>query len=50
MQVAHVIFARWRRHFAEDRNRHAERFYRRAHDIPGFAMIGIVVLVVVKPF
>ena len=50
MQVTHVVFARWRRHFAEDRSRREERFYRRAHDIPGLAMIGIVVLVVVKPF
>jgi putative membrane protein len=50
MQVTHVAFARWRRQFAEDRNRHEERFYRRAHDIPGLAMIGIVILVVVKPF
>lgn len=50
MQVTHVVFARWRRQFAEDRSLQKERFYRRAHDIPGMAMIGIVILVVVKPF
>ena len=50
MQVTHVAFARWRRQFAEDGHRRGERFYRRAHDIPGLAMIGIVLLVVVKPF
>jgi putative membrane protein len=50
MQVMHVVFLRWRRDFAEDGSRRSERFYRRAHDIPGLAMIGIVLLVVVKPF
>ena len=38
------------RDFREDRNRHSERFYRVINEIPALALIGIVVLVVVKPF
>lgn len=40
----------WRKGFAEDRNRHSERFYRVMNEVPTVLLIGIVVLVVVKPF
>ena len=46
----HGLLARWRRDFAADRNRRSVRFYRMANEVPTLAMIGIVVLVVVKPF
>ncbi|MGH6718884.1 MAG: protoporphyrinogen oxidase HemJ [Alphaproteobacteria bacterium] len=46
----HGLFARWRRDFAADRNRHDARFYRRVNEVPTILMIAIVVLVVVKPF
>ena len=46
----HGFLARWRRDFALDRNRRSERFYRAVNEVPTLAMIGIVVLVVVKPF
>ena len=50
MSGLHGLFARWRRHFAEDRNRHGKRFYAALNEIPALLMIAIVILVVVKPF
>ncbi len=50
LQTMHVAFARWRRHFAGDANRHEERYYRWMSHLPSLAMIGIVILAVVKPF
>ncbi len=50
MQLIHAAFARWRRHLAEDRNRHSARFYRIANEIPTLLMIGIVLAVILKPF
>jgi protoporphyrinogen IX oxidase len=38
------------RRFAEDRNTRSERFYRVLNEVPTLLMIGIVILVVVKPF
>jgi protoporphyrinogen IX oxidase len=46
----HGALASWRRAFAEDRNRHSQRFFRIANEMPSLALIAIVVLVVVKPF
>jgi putative membrane protein len=40
----------WRGRFAEDRNHHSERFYRVMNEVPTVLLIGIVILVVVKPF
>ena len=50
LTVVHHLFARWRKDFAEDRNRRPARFYRLVNEIPTVLMIGIVILVVVKPF
>jgi putative membrane protein len=36
--------------FAADRNAHTERWYRMFNEIPALLLIGIVVLVIVKPF
>jgi putative membrane protein len=46
----HGLLARWVRDFAADRNRHPQKFYRIINEIPAVIMIGIVILVVVKPF
>jgi putative membrane protein len=46
----HGMMAKWRREFAEDRNRHSERFYRVINEVPTVLMIAIVILAVVKPF
>ncbi len=50
LTVLHMVAARWRRAFAEDANRHSERFYRVMNEVPAVLMIGIVVMAVVKPF
>lgn len=36
--------------FRDGRNRHSERFFRVINEIPALSLIGIVILVVVKPF
>ncbi len=36
--------------FARDQNRHDHRYYRIVNEIPTLLMIGIVILVIVKPF
>jgi len=36
--------------FAADRNSHSERWYRLFNEVPALLLIGIVILVVVKPF
>ena len=46
----HHALGLWRKAFAADANDHDERFYRLANEIPTLLMIGIVILVVVKPF
>lgn len=50
LQVDYFFMAAWQRHFAEDRNRNSARFYRLVNEIPTLLMIGIVILVIVKPF
>ena len=46
----HGMMARWRKEFAADSNRRPARFYRVMNEVPTLLMIGIVILVVVKPF
>jgi len=46
----HGLFARWTREFAEHRNTRSSKFYRVINEIPTLLMIGIVILVIVKPF
>jgi len=36
--------------FAADRNAHSERWYRVFNELPALLLIGIVILVIVKPF
>lgn len=50
MFACHGFYARWRREFAEDRNTRPHKFYRIANEIPTVLLLGIVALVVVKPF
>jgi protoporphyrinogen IX oxidase len=50
MSIAHEIQGRWVKDFAADANTRNDRFYRFANEIPTVLMIGIVVLVIVKPF
>ncbi|WP_395458882.1 protoporphyrinogen oxidase HemJ [Azospirillum melinis] len=50
LTASHMMMARWRRDFAEDRNTRPPRFYRIANEVPTLLMIGIVIFVIVKPF
>jgi putative membrane protein len=46
----HHALGRWRGDFAADRNARSARFYRIANELPSLLLVGIVILVVVKPF
>jgi putative membrane protein len=46
----HHVYARWRKDFAADNNRHPARFYRYWNEVPTLLMIAIVFLAVLKPF
>jgi protoporphyrinogen IX oxidase len=50
LSAVHGLNAKWVKDFAADRNRRPARFYRIANEIPTVLMIGIVILVIVKPF
>jgi protoporphyrinogen IX oxidase len=50
LTVTHHHFALWRKAFAEDRNTRPARFYRMVNEVPTVLMVGIVFLVVLKPF
>jgi protoporphyrinogen IX oxidase len=50
MSGVHGMLARWTKDFAADRNRHTQKFFRIVNEVPTVLMIGIVILVVVKPF
>jgi putative membrane protein len=46
----HGFFSRCVKDFAADRNTRSQKFYRIINEMPTVLMIGIVILVVVKPF
>jgi putative membrane protein len=46
----HGMLARWTRDFAADRNKYSQKFFRIMNEVPTLLMIGIVLLVVLKPF
>lgn len=50
LTAVHMMMARWRRAFAEDRNQRPQRFFRIMNEVPTLLMIGVVIFVVVKPF
>jgi len=50
LTVFHMALAVWRRGFAEGRYPHTARFFRAVNEIPTLILIGIVLLVVLKPF
>ncbi|VBB69535.1 Protoporphyrinogen IX oxidase, novel form, HemJ [invertebrate metagenome] len=47
--VCHFLCMRWRIAFAHNRNTHSHIFYRIVNEIPTIALIGIVILVILKP-
>jgi putative membrane protein len=46
----HGFFSRWVKDFGADRNTRSQKFYRIINEVPTILMIGIVILVVLKPF
>jgi putative membrane protein len=46
----HGFFSRCVKDFAADRNERSQKFFRIINEVPTILMIGIVILVVVKPF
>jgi putative membrane protein len=50
MSGVHGMLSRFVRDFAEDRNTRPAKFYRMINEVPTVLMIGIVILVIVKPF
>ena len=50
MSGVHGFFSRWRKNFEADRNTRSQKFYCIINEVPTILMIGIVILVVVKPF
>lgn len=46
----HGLFSRWQRDFANDANTRPAKTYRIANEVPTLLMVGIVILVIVKPF
>jgi putative membrane protein len=47
---AHGFFARCVKNFAADKNPRSQKFYRVINEVSTILMVGIVILVVVKPF
>jgi putative membrane protein len=50
LTIFHHMLARWRKDFANDANQRPARFYRIANEVPTVLMVGIVILVIVRPF
>ena len=50
LSAFHGLLAMWTKDFALDRNTRSARFYRIANEVPTVLMIGIVIMVVVRPF
>lgn len=49
LAAMHGLFARCRRAFAEDRNKHSALFFRITNEVPTLLMIAVVIFVVAKP-
>src|SRR5262249_30623898 len=50
LSVLHHRVEQWRKDFETDRTTRPARFYRIANEVPTLIMIGIVILVIVRPF
>jgi protoporphyrinogen IX oxidase len=50
LTLFHGLLTRWQNAFAADHNTHSIRFFRVVNELPTLALIGIVLLVAVKPF
>jgi len=50
LTVFHMALGRWRRDFERDQNTRSARFYRFVNEVPTLLLIGIVIMVIVRPF
>lgn len=50
LSAVHGLMARYRKDFNKDQNTKTQKFYRVLNEVPTLLMIGIVILVIVKPF
>ena len=50
LSALHGFNVRWVRALAADRRPHSQKFFRMINEVPALLLIGIVVLVIVKPF
>ena len=50
LSAFHMVLVRWRDEFNTNSNIRSARFFRIVNELPTLALIGIVLLVVVKPF
>ena len=50
LTVFHHLLGLWRKDFAAGKNRRPARFFRMMNEVPTLMLIGIVFLVVLKPF
>ncbi|HEY8564843.1 MAG TPA: protoporphyrinogen oxidase HemJ [Beijerinckiaceae bacterium] len=50
LSAVHGVYAKRLKEFAADRNTRPARYYRILNEVPTLLMIGIVILVIVKPF
>jgi protoporphyrinogen IX oxidase len=50
LTVIHFLMNSWRQDFTRDANRHSQKFFRIANELPTLAMLVIVVMVIVRPF
>ena len=46
----HGALSKWRKQFERDERPHSAKFFRIINEVPAILLIGIVILVVVKPF
>ncbi len=47
--IYHIVCGKYVYDFKHDKNKHSEKFYRLFNEIPALLLIGIIILVVVKP-
>lgn len=50
MTGVHHMMGRWLREFAADANQRSGRYYRIMNEVPTLLFVGIVILVIVRPF
>ncbi|RYE06162.1 MAG: protoporphyrinogen oxidase HemJ [Rickettsiaceae bacterium] len=50
LTIFHMLLAKWRKDFVVGNNKHGEKFYRIANEVPTILMVMAVFMVVIKPF